>query len=234
MSTLPAVIDFFFVLTVLLTVALFLRAVPRPGLALPLLSSWLLVQSALAISGFYTIVSTLPPRLALLAGPPLLLLMVPLLLTARGRNWLDGLSLPRLTLLHAVRIPVELLLFGLYVCGTVPRLMTFEGRNWDIIAGLSAPVVCYLVFRRQSLGRTGLLLWNLAGLGLLLNIVALAALSLPSPLQQMGFEQPNVAILHFPFALLPGLVVPLVLLAHVAAIRRLLGQAKPQVAALTV
>lgn len=219
MSTLPAVIGFFFVLTVLLTVALFLRAVPRPWPVLALLAVWMLVQSALAISGFYTIVSTLPPRLALLVGPPLLL-MVPLLLTARGRNWLDGLSLPRLTLLHAVRVPVELLLLGCYVAGTVPQLMTFEGRNWDILAGLSAPVIYSLVFRRRSLGRSGLLLWNLVGLGLLLNIVALAALSVPSPVQQLGFEQSNVAILHFPFALLPGLVVPLVLLAHVAAIRQ--------------
>lgn len=219
MSTLPAVIGFFFVLTVLLTVALFLRAVPRPWPVLALLAVWMLVQSALAISGFYTIVSTLPPRLALLVGPPLLL-MVPLLLTARGRDWLDGLSLPRLTLLHAVRVPVELLLLGCYVAGTVPQLMTFEGRNWDILAGLSAPVIYSLVFRRRSLGRSGLLLWNLVGLGLLLNIVALAALSVPSPVQQLGFEQSNVAILHFPFALLPGLVVPLVLLAHVAAIRQ--------------
>ena len=36
-----------------------------------------------------------------------------------------------------------------------------------------------------------------------------------------GFEQPNVAILHVPFVWLPGGVVPLVLLAHVAALWQL-------------
>jgi hypothetical protein len=175
-----------------------------------------------ALSGFYTISNTLPPRLALLLGPPLLLLAA-LFATAPGRRYLDGMRLEVLTLLHVVRIPVELVLLGLYLQKAVPQLMTFEGRNWDILAGLTAPVVWYFAFRRQQLGRCGLLLWNGLGLISLLNIVANALLSAPTPLQQFAFEQPNVAILHFPFVWLPGCVVPLVLLAHLVAIRRLLA-----------
>ncbi|HUQ96495.1 MAG TPA: hypothetical protein VM010_02440, partial [Chitinophagaceae bacterium] len=39
---------------------------------------------------------------------------------------------------------------------------------------------------------------------------------------QLAFDQPDIAVLYFPFVLLPGVVVPVVLLSHLAAIRQLL------------
>jgi hypothetical protein len=69
-------------------------------------------------------------------------------------------------------------------------------------------------------------MWNLICLALLANIVIRAVLSLPTDFQQFGFEQPNVAVLQFPYVWLPGLIVPLVLLAHLAAIRQIVLQAK--------
>ena len=223
MHTIPnsAILSLVFALTTGLAVGLFYLAARRSGIVLLVLLAWLLGQGVVALSGFYTISNTLPPRLALLLGPPLLLIAA-LFATAAGRRWLDGLRLEVLTVLHVVRIPVELVLFGLFLQKAVPQLMTFEGRNWDILVGLTAPIVWYFAFRKQQLGRRGLLVWNVLGLVSLLNIVMNALLSAPTPLQRFAFEQPNVAILHFPFVWLPGCVVPLVLLAHLAAIRRLL------------
>ncbi|MDZ7899625.1 MAG: hypothetical protein U5N85_16590 [Arcicella sp.] len=66
-----------------------------------------------------------------------------------------------------------------------------------------------------------LLAWNVICLILLLNIVINAAPSAPLPIQQFAFDQPNIAILYFPFNLLPSVVVPLVLFSHLVAIRRL-------------
>jgi hypothetical protein len=68
-----------------------------------------------------------------------------------------------------------------------------------------------------------ILIWNILCLGLLINILANALLSAPFPFQQFAFDQPNIAILYFPFNLLPTFVVPLVLLAHLAAIRQLIS-----------
>lgn len=99
--------------------------------------------------------------------------------------------------------------------------MTFESRNFDVLSGLSAPLVYYYGFVKRQLPRGVLIVWNVVFLGLLLNIVFMAALSVPSPFQQLAFEQPNVAILYFPFVWLPSVVVLLVLLAHVAALRQL-------------
>ncbi|MCI1187350.1 hypothetical protein MON38_07955 [Hymenobacter sp. DH14] len=220
METLPLVLPLAFILTTALAVGLFYTAARRSGRVLAVLLGWLLLQGGIGLSGFYTVSNTMPPRLALLLGPPLLAIAL-LLATRAGRRFLDGLRLEVLTLLHIVRVPVELVLFGLYLHHAVPRLMTFEGRNLDILAGLTAPVIYFLAFRQQWLGRRGLLVWNVLGLISLLNIVVNAVLSVPTPVQQFGFEQPNVAILHFPFVWLPGVVVPLVLLAHVTAIRRL-------------
>jgi hypothetical protein len=51
--------------------------------------------------------------------------------------------------------------------------------------------------------------------------------SLPHfPFQQFAFDQPNIAVLYFPFIWLPSCVVPLVLLSHLAAIRQLSNYGK--------
>jgi hypothetical protein len=42
--------------------------------------------------------------------------------------------------------------------------------------------------------------------------------------QRLAFEQPNVALLHFPFGWLPAVLVPLVVLAHAAALWQLLAR----------
>jgi hypothetical protein len=221
MPTFPLYLSLGFGLTTGLAVWLFYRAARPSAPALGLLLGWLGLQGAVALTGFYTLTSTLPPRPALLVLPPLLTIGG-LFATAAGRRFLARLRPDWLTLLHVVRLPVELVLLGLYRAGSVPRLMTFEGRNWDILMGLSAPLVYYLVFRRRRWGWRALLSWHLLGLGLLLNIVVNALLAVPAPWQRWGFEQPNVAILHFPFAWLPSVVVPLVLLAHLAAVWQLL------------
>jgi len=224
LPTLPLWLYLLFGLTTVLAIALFYLAARRSGRALAVALAWLLGQSVLSISGFYTVTTTLPPRLMFALGPPLLFLLSRLA-TARGRALLAGLRLDVLTLLHVVRLPVELGLYGLYLHGAVPRIMTFEGGNWDILMGLSAPLVYGLVRRRQ-IGRGVLLAWNGLGLALLANIVVVAVLSAPSPIQRLAFAQPNVALLHFPFGWLPAVLVPLVLLAHVAALWQLRASSK--------
>jgi len=54
-----------------------------------------------------------------------------------------------------------------------------------------------------------------------LNIVINAILSVPTPIQQFAFDQPNIAILYFPFTWLPCFIVPAVLLSHIVSIKKL-------------
>jgi hypothetical protein len=99
--------------------------------------------------------------------------------------------------------------------------MTFEGRGFDIISGFTAPIVVWLAFRNNKTNRGLLIVWNLIALGLLVNIVVIALLSFPSPIQRFGFEQPNVGVAYFPFIWLPAIIVPIVLFAHLAALWKL-------------
>jgi hypothetical protein len=86
-------------------------------------------------------------------------------------------------------------------------------------SGLSAPLVYYFGFVKKWLGKPVLIAWNIVCILLLLNVVRIAALSLPARFHQFGFEQPNIAVGYFPFLLLPSCLVPLVLFANLAAIR---------------
>jgi hypothetical protein len=213
----PFVFSAAFVLLTGLASWLFYQAAHCSPRTLLLLVAWLAGQAVLGLNGFYLAAPpSLPPRLALALLPPVLVI-AGLLLTPVGRSYLLGLRLEVLTLLHTLRLAVELSLWVLYRHHLVPQLMTFEGRNWDLLAGLSAPVVYYLVFRQKRVGRQTLLGWNIVCLGLVLNILVNALLSVPGPLQRFAFEQPNRAVLYFPFVWLPAGLVPLVLLSHAAA-----------------
>lgn len=182
---------------------------------------WFIIQLFAGYFGFYTFIDEHPERIPTLAGPPLVLILV-LTLHPKMNNWIKGLDLKYLTLIHTVRIPVELCLYYLFLAKAIPVEMTFEGRNYDILAGISAPIIWWIAVKRKPMKRKILLWWNVLCLGLLLNIVITAVLSLPLPYQVFGMEQPNVAILYFPFNWLPSVVVPLVMFSHLIAIKRLL------------
>jgi hypothetical protein len=83
-------------------------------------------------------------------------------------------------------------------------------------------LICYFVFVKKLLNDKYLLLWNVACLALLLNVVIIAVLTAPSRFQQLAFDQPNIALLYFPFEWLPSFIVPIVLFSHLATIRQIL------------
>ena len=221
MEQIPNYLNIFFGLTTLFTIGIFYWAANQSKFTLIILLSWMILQFIIGTTGFYTITEGIPPRFLLLVLPPFIFIGV-LFSTTNGRLFIDGLNLRILTMLHIVRIPVELVLYGLYVYKAVPELMTFEGRNYDIVSGLTVPIIYYLGFVKKRFNTRLLLIWNFICLGLLFNIVVHAVLSAPFPFQQLAFDQPNIAVLHAPFNGLPSCVVPLVLLSHLAAIRQLL------------
>ena len=226
---LPYYIPLFFILTTIVTFWLLIGAAIENNTdrTIFIISSvmfiWLVLQGFLAENLFYISTDSMPPRILLAVGPPLFLILL-LFIFKRGRRFIDSLSLKVLTILHTVRIFVEIVLWWLFLYKYVPQLMTFEGRNFDIFAGLTAPFVAYSGFVKGTLGKGLMLIWNIVSLLLLLNIVINAILSAPFPFQQFGFDQPNVAILYFPFIWLPAFIVPAVLFSHVVLIRRLLKE----------
>jgi hypothetical protein len=153
---------------------------------------------------------------------PSIILLSLLFTTKKGQNFLDHLDIKLLTLFQSIRILVELVLYLLFIQKLIPEIMTFEGKNWDILSGISAPFIYYFGFIKRKISRFFILAWNLFCLILLGNIVFYSILSSPTPFQRYSFDQPNIALGYFPFILLPTIIVPMVLLSHLVSIRQLL------------
>jgi hypothetical protein len=184
----------------------------------------ILAQSGAAFSGFYLDSQSMPPRFAL-AILPSVIIIVGLFAFKKGKEFLDALDLRFLLMIHFLRIPVEWCLYDLYQQAMIPEIMTFEGRNFDILIGITAIMIYLITYIFKRYNRALLIIWNVIGMVFLLNIVVHAILSVQSPIQQFGFDQPNRAVLEYPFVLLPAVVVPIVMLSHLATLRKLILKA---------
>jgi hypothetical protein len=221
LTDLPDSLVIIFLLTVILTFLLLINAVKNKPTAVIVLVIWLATTGILSIKEVFQNTSTISPRLMIVIVPAIVFIIL-LFITKSGRRFTDSIDLRKLTLVHIVRVPVEITLFMLSTHKLIPELMTFAGRNFDILSGVTAPIVYFVCFKNSQLkNRKLLLVWNFVCLGLLLNIVINALLSAPFPFQQFAFDQPNVAILYFPFTWLPCFIVMIVLYSHLAAIRQL-------------
>ena len=220
MEHIPIYINLLFGLTVIGTIIWFYFAT-KSKTFLFVAIGWTILQSVLGLSGIYQDTQTMPPPLMLFGIFPTLVFIVAIFLTAKGRKFIDNINLQTLTYFHSIRIPVEIVLALLFHQGVLSVYMTFEGTNFDLFSGITAPIVGYLAFRTTNGNKKLLLLWNIICLLLLLNVVITAVFAFPSPFQKLAFDQPNIAVLYFPFNLLPSVIVPAVLVGHLAAIRRL-------------
>jgi len=125
---------------------------------------------------------------------------------------------------QAFRIPVEIVLWRLAVAGAIPELLSFHGRNVDILVGLTAPVVAYACFVRRAWPVGVARWWNWAGIVILLNVVVHAQLSAPTPWRIFETDPPATFIADWPYIWLPGFLVPLAWLLHAVSLRQLRAQ----------
>lgn len=218
MENLPAYLEPLFITTTFLTIILFAIATPSKVSTVVFLLLWGAVFGFIGYSGFFT-TTILPPRFLFMMVPAVLIIIL-CFVTKKGKTWLDRMDLKSLTLVHIIRLPVEIILMLLAIYKTIPEELTFEGRNFDIIMGLSALPMVWLIFTKNK-SKKFLLWWNILGIILLLNVVIHGILSLPYPFQQVALDQPNRAMLYGPYNLLPGLIVPVVMFSHLVAIRLL-------------
>ncbi|MEQ8535805.1 MAG: hypothetical protein RIB86_28365 [Imperialibacter sp.] len=189
------------------------------------ISMWLGVTGYLAYCGFFQAYEAVPPRMIFGVLPPLIT-VIGLVAFGVSRRFLFRIPLFTLTYLHIIRIPVEIVLWWLYKQGLVPEMMTFEGGNWDILSGITAPFVAHFLNPTVGRHRFVIFIWNLAALGLLFNVVIRGILSAPYITQVFSFDQPNIGLLQFPFIWLPVFIVPAVLFSHLIAMNKLVRKLK--------
>lgn len=211
-----------FICITLLSILLFFYAIRQDKRVFLLIILWTIGLGVISYSGFFTNTSAKPPRFLLV---PLGAVLISIFLFKRVNK--KALDFNFLLSIHILRLPIELVLYKLFLQKQVPILMTFKGWNFDILMGISAVfLLLYLLLTKRKLSRAFILIWNLLGLLLLANIVIIGILSAPLPIQQLAFDQPNIAVLQFPFIFLPALLVPLVFLSHILTIKKFKNQNK--------
>jgi hypothetical protein len=102
----------------------------------------------------------------------------------------------------------------------------------DIAVGLTALPVAWLVRHRAAGWRGALLAWNVVGLLDLATAVTLAVLSSPGPLRLIHTAADASLMSTLPWLIIPGFLVPLLAVTHIAIFHRLRAHADvPEAAA---
>ncbi|MCC6385727.1 MAG: hypothetical protein LC117_09495 [Bacteroidia bacterium] len=184
--------------------------------------AWLMLQAFISYSGFYKNLTSIIPRIGLAS---LSALAAALLLSLR-KNMLPFFNLRMLTVVQTLRLLLALILLSLYYDKQIPVEMTFFNLNVDVLIGITALPMSLKWFNQHVRGLRILMGWNILGILLLINMMLISALSFPSGLQIFGSNQPNNAIIYFPFSWIPAFLSPLALFAHLVSIRKIKARLK--------
>lgn len=182
--------------------------------------SWLIISALLAIDGTLRDFTSVPPKLLLIIIPPVLAIIY-LSNSTRVNEILINIPSSWLIYIQSVRIILEIMLWLLFIKNFIPIQMTFSGINYDILIGLSAPLVGYYCLTINKFPKLVAILWNAAGVLLISNLFLIAFLSAPTPLRKFLNEPANILPSVFPFVWLPAFIIPFIFFIHILSIKQL-------------
>lgn len=228
MNDIPSYVSYTFATCVIITFGFIYFAVNKAagrGNNIPIffttfIAAWIFIVSLLSLLGFFSNQNIFPPPLFLSLGF-LIVLISSLFLFPTTRSFIARLPITTLTYVHVIRVPIEIVLWWLFVFETLDKSMTFQGFNYDILSGISAPIAGLFFVGIKSKSRFAAIAWNILALGLLINIVIRAALATPYFFDSSIHLQPNIAMFYFPYILLPLFVVPVVFFSHLVSLYQL-------------
>ncbi|HEV7590355.1 MAG TPA: hypothetical protein VGO40_19750 [Longimicrobium sp.] len=181
---------------------------------------WMAATFAAAASGRLSF-ATVPPTMAVVIVLSLALALR-IGVSGTGGRIAAGVPLALLVGVQGFRLPLELLMHRAYAEGLMPVQMSYSGRNFDIVTGTTAILLAAALWLApQRVSPKLVLLWNVLGSLLLLNVLTIAILSAPTPLRVFTNEPANVWITQAPFVWLPAVFVAAALAGHIVIFRRL-------------
>ena len=193
---------------------------PKLRLAgIPLVAIWLIGTLLLGATGKLGDPDAFPPGMMKIILP-IAVLWISILVSSWGKQFAGAVPIALLTGLQAFRVPVELFIHHLVGMKLMPEMMTWTGANFDILTGLSAPLMAAWIVQGKA-PRWALVAWNLAGMALLLNVVTRGVLTAPGPQQMILTDVPNVAVTQFPWVAIPSIFVAVAGALHLLSLRKL-------------
>lgn len=221
MDKLPLYIPILFFACTVYTIVILYLAIKKAELVLYGSLMWCVIQYFIVSSEFYENTTSIPPRFTLAVAPSIMII-ISIFYSQWGKYFLMSINYYYLNFIHLVRIPVEFGLYGLAIYKAIPMTMTFEGLNFDIVAGLTVPFILIFYYYKKRMNKKYVIIWHSISMLLLLGIIFNAIFAFESPIQLHAFDQPNKGMLKYPYILLPSYIVPVVMFTHIASIRKLL------------
>ena len=182
------------------------------------LGIWMALTAALASSGILENFDARPPPMMVLMLVTFVV-SIPIAFSGFGTRVMKGVSLAWLIGFQGFRFPLELVMHRAAVEDVMPLQMSYSGQNLDIISGITAIVVGWMIAKGYATRRTPWL-WSLLGTGLLINVLVVAVLSTPM-FARWGPDELNVWVTTVPFVWLPTVLVPFALIGQLLLWRRL-------------
>ena len=224
-----------FVVLALAVLAWFYTSIPRAAMAcgdtraaahrhrarfMAIAGAWIAVTMGLAAAGVFRQWDRVPPPIM---GVLVSVLVLGVLLARSpiGERLARGLPLAALVGLQSFRFPLEVVMHDAAERGLMPVQMSYSGRNFEIVTGISAVLLAAWL----RVGRPPLAIvwaWNVMGLLLLANIVSVAVLSTPT-FARFGStpDRLNAFVANPPYVLLPTVLVLTAWAGHLIVFRAL-------------
>lgn len=180
--------------------------------------AWVTVVGLLGYSDFFTDFATFPPRIAFIILP-MIAFLIWLSVSASAQRLAERIPLKLLMGLQFFRVAVEIFLYQAYEQGKLPVEMTFAGRNFDILVGITAPLMVLAL--NWKVPKNLLIGWNYWGM-LILSVVVIHGIgTAPTAIQFFHLSPSNEIIGHFPYVYLPAVLVFTAYAFHILAIRHI-------------
>lgn len=183
------------------------------------LLAWMGFTAILATNGVFSNFETFPPPMIINLIVPIVSIIIWIRHPAT-KSILAGIPLYWVPAFQGFRVIVEFLLWTLFAANLLPKQLTFEGYNFDVLSGILGIVLAIFLYRGISKPMRWLRLYNYLGFALLLTIVAMSILSMPTPFRQFMNDPSNEIMTQFPFVWLPATLVPLAFALHLVSLQQ--------------
>lgn len=210
-----------FLIPAVLITASPLQGADRRRLGIVLLA-WFALVTALAAAGLFTTREGGIPAMGVAVTAPIIVGLIAARRSAVVRTLISEIPLTLLVAVHVARL-LGVFFLMLYAADRLPPTFALTAGWGDIAVAAAAPVVAWAIHRRAAGWRGLALTWNTLGFADLIAAVTLGVGSaFDSPLRFI-FEAGNSGAMgSLPWILVPGFLVPLYMLTHLAIFHRLM------------
>jgi hypothetical protein len=182
---------------------------------------WLALAWTLAANGFFQPGGAIRlPKLPIAIFAPVAIGLFVLLRSKSIAAILDAMPASWLVAVQVYRIFGGIFLVN-WVNGTVAGVFAWPAAIGDMLTGIMALPVAFLLASGASNARRSAIAWNIFGLTDFAIAITMGVLSNPGPLQIFGLDIPASLAGTYPIVLIPAFAVPSSILLHALSIRQL-------------